>query len=542
MMFLNFSDIPGHQNLFLDYVYEFQNVKHLFASDFRNKEYYSDHFHASTKEQNPLLFKLPDLIKDQYQNFQPSSKTQKNISLLKEPTTLTVITGQQLGILGGPLYTLYKTITTIKLAQHLNERYDDFNFVPVFWLEGDDHDFEEVNNVNVIDGDNSLAKIIYEDALPEGEFRGSIGELSFTSAIDKFFEDLGKGLRKTEFTETMLQELKEIYTEGSSFKESFKKLLFKYFDQYGLIIFDPQDKEVKKLLKPIFQEELLNYRQHSEKLIQRSAELEETYHAQVKIRPINLFMTHDNSRYAIEPVEDHFRLKHKRLKFSVEELSQLIADFPERFSPNVILRPICQDYLFQTAFYVAGPSEVCYFAQILPLYEDFQIHAPIIYPRSAATIIEKGVQTVFDKYQLALGDFFLNSDKIAEKVINNLSDLHTDDDFAKAQKDIEESMEHLKEILILLDRTIGDVADKYKQKMVALLTEFKSKTNEAQKRKYDTALRQTTKTSLAVFPNANLQERELNYFYFANKYGSEFISLLYHELAINKFEHQAINL
>ncbi|MCK9210612.1 MAG: bacillithiol biosynthesis cysteine-adding enzyme BshC [Ignavibacteriaceae bacterium] len=541
-MFINFSDIPGHHNLFLDYIYEFHNVKDFYSTDFRNKDSYADHFRAVTKEQNPLLFKLPELILDQYTSNQPSSKTQKNITLLKEPKTLAVFTGQQLGILGGPLYTIYKTITTIKLAQYLNERFDEFNFVPVFWLEGDDHDFDEVNSITIINEENNLIKLTYEDSLPEGEFRGSVGELTFTSGINTLLDELQKNLRKTEFTDALILELRDIYKEGKTFKESFRQLIFNYFDQYGLILFDPQQNEIKKLLKPIFHEELLNYRLHSEKLILRSAALEETYHAQVKVRPINLFMNYENGRYAIEPVDEHFRLKHKRVKFTQEELLKFISDSPEIFSPNVILRPICQDYLFPTAFYVGGPSEISYFSQVLPLYEDFQIPQPIIYPRSAATLIEKGVQTVFDKYQLTLNDFFLNADKIAEKVISRLSEKDFDTDFAAAQTEIENVIEGLKQNLLSLDKTIYDAADRYKQKIVSTLMELKGKTNEAQKRKYETTLRQTTKTSLAVFPNANLQERELNYFYFANKYGKDFIKLLFEELAINKFEHQVINL
>ncbi len=541
-MFINFSDIPGHHNLFLDYVYEFHNVKGFYSTDFRNKDSYADHFRAVTKEQNPLLFKLPELILEQYTSNQPSSKTQKNIALLKEPKSLAVFTGQQLGILGGPLYTIYKTITTIKLAQYLNERFDEFNFVPVFWLEGDDHDFDEVNSITIINEENNLVKLTYEDSLPEGEFRGSVGELTFTSGINTLLDELQKNLRKTEFTDALISELRGIYQEGKTFKESFRQLIFNYFDQYGLIIFDPQQNEIKKLLKPIFLEELLNYRLHSEKLILRSAALEETYHAQVKVRPINLFMNYENGRYAIEPVDEYFRLKHKRVKFTQEELLKFISDSPEIFSPNVILRPICQDYLFPTAFYVGGPSEISYFSQVLPLYEDFQIPQPIIYPRSAATLIEKGVQTVFDKYQLTLNDFFLNADKIAEKVISRLSEKNFDTDFAAAQAEIENVIEGLKQNLLSLDKTIYDAADRYKQKIISTLMELKGKTNDAQKRKYETTLRQTTKTSLAVFPNANLQERELNYFYFANKYGKDFIKLLFEELAINKFEHQVINL
>jgi len=541
-MFINFSDIPGHHNLFLDYVYEFTNVKSFYDKDFRNKDAYADHFRNITKEQNPLLFKLPDFILEQYDAFQPSAKTQKNISLLKEPKTLAIFTGQQLGILGGPLYTIYKTITAIKLAQYLNERYDEYNFVPVFWLEGDDHDFNEVITTTIINEENNLATLTYQDSLPEDELRGSVGEIKLTPGITTFLDELQKNLRKTEFSDSLLADLKNIYKEEETFKETFKRLLFNLFDNYGLIIFDPQQKEIKKLLKPIFQEELLNYRQHSEKLILRSAELEETYHAQVKIRPINLFMTYEHNRYAIEPVDDYFRLKHKRVKFTQEELLKFISDTPEVFSPNVILRPICQDYLFPTAFYVGGPSEISYFSQVLPLYDDFQIPSPIIYPRSSATIIEKGIQHVFDKYQLTLNDFFLNADKIAAKVISNLSDFDAEADFLQAQKELEQTIDSLTVKLQSLDKTIADSADRYKQKILTTLNEFKGKANEAQKRKFETALRQITKTSYAVFPNAALQERELNYFYFANKYGKDFIKLLFDELAINKFEHQIITL
>jgi len=455
---------------------------------------------------------------------------------------MAIFTGQQLGVFGGPLYTIYKTITAIKLAQYLNERFDEFNFVPVFWLEGDDHDFKEVNSLTIINQENNLATLTYQDSLPEDEIRGSVGELVFTPGINNLLDELQTNLRKTEFTDSLISELREIYREGKTFKEAFRQLMFNYFDQYGVILFDPQQNGIKKLLKPIFQEELLNYRQHSEKLILRSAALEETYHAQVKVRPINLFMMYENGRYAIEPVDDQFRLKHKRVKFTQEELLQFITNSPELFSPNVILRPVCQDYLFQTAFYVGGPSEVSYFSQVLPLYEDFQIVPPLIYPRSSATIIEKGVQTVFDKYQLTLNDFFLNADQIAGKVISNLSDFDTEADFSRAQKDLETTIDVLKEKLLTLDKTIGDSADRYKQKILNTLNEFKGKANDAQKRKYETALRQTTKTSIAVFPNANLQERELNYFYFANKYGRHFIKILFEELAINKYEHQVINL
>lgn len=161
------------------------------------------------------------------------------------------------------------------------------------------------------------------------------------------------------------------------------------FDNYGLIIFDPQDAEVKEMLKPIFKKEITDFRAHSEKLVNISANLEEEYHAQVKVRAINLFYHTDEGRYLIEPVENEFRLKRKRKKFLFDELIDLIEKEPARFSPNVLLRPVVQDYLLPTAFYIGGPSEISYFAQVMPLYNLYQIEPPIIFPRASATLIEK---------------------------------------------------------------------------------------------------------------------------------------------------------
>ena len=143
-------------------------------------------------------------------------------------------------------------------------------------------------------------------------------------------------------------------------------MIFTLFDKYGLVLFDPQERELKQLLKPIFKNEILEFRTHTQKLVEKSAKLEEVYHAQVKIQPVNLFYHDDEGRYLIEPSDSEFKLKRKRKKFTQEELLELIETTPEKFSPNVLLRPICQDFLLPTVCYVGGPSEISYFAQVMP--------------------------------------------------------------------------------------------------------------------------------------------------------------------------------
>jgi bacillithiol synthase len=372
-MFINFSDIPGHSNLFLDYLYEFNNVKEFYKINFRDKDGYLKHFKKISESSREFRGEVSRILDNQYSGKDISDKTRRNISLLESKNTLAVVTGQQLGLFGGPLYTIYKIISAIKLSKYLSERYDEFNFVPLFWLEGDDHDFEEVRYLNLINENNEITKIVYPEEIPEEGNKGSVGYIKFTESINEVFKQIEENLRQTEFTADLLSKLKKIYSEGRTFKDSFKELLVWLFDEYGLVVLDPQDKKIKELLRPVFKKEITGFRTHSEKLVHISAVLEEDYHAQVKVRAVNLFYNYDEGRYLIEPAETDFRLRRKRKKFTQDELINLIDTEPEKFSPNVLLRPLCQDYILPTAFYVAGPGEIAYFAQATPYTISIQL-------------------------------------------------------------------------------------------------------------------------------------------------------------------------
>ncbi len=266
------------------------------------------------------------------------------------------------------------------------------------------------------------------------------------------------------------------------------------------------------------------------------------YHAQVKVRPINLSYSNDEGRFVIEPSENEFRLKRKKKKFTRDELLELINSEPQNFSPNVLLRPVCQDYIFPTAFYIGGPSEISYFAQVMPLYDFYNVEAPIIYPRSSATLIEKNINSVIEKYNINITELFFDSEKVKGKVIDAVSKTSIEEIFNVAANQIEMSLDQLKEKLFELDKTISDGSTKYKQKIFHDIEQLKNKAVEAQKRRYDTTLRQLDRVINSIYPGSNLQERELNFMYFANKYGPDLISTIFEELEINKFEHQLIKL
>ncbi|AFH49510.1 Hypothetical protein IALB_1803 [Ignavibacterium album JCM 16511] len=542
-MFINFGDIPKNYNLFLDYLYEFENVAEFYKYNFRDKERFPEVFKSILRKKTESHLIISELIANQYNNFTSTSeKTRKNIKLLSNSKTLAVVTGQQLGILGGPLYTIYKIITAIKLASNLNERYTDYNFVPVFWMESDDHDFNEVHHITVLNNENNLSTIKYKEDVSDDEIRSSVGNIVFDESLNDFFIQLEQSLRNTEFKDKIISKLKEIYQTGKTFKQSFRELLFWLFDEYGLVIFDPSQDEVKKVLKPIFLNEINNFRMHTQKLVSVSATLEEVYHAQVKVKPVNMFYHIENGRYSIEPVDEIFKLRRKRKQFSKEELIQEINEHPERFSPNVLLRPITQDYLFPTAFYVAGPSEISYFAQIHPLYEFFDIETPIIYPRSSATLVEKSVLTFMEKYDLSMRDVFLGVDHLKEKILSSVAENNIDLIFEDATKNINLIFDDLKEKLFAVDKTISDSTGRYREKVLSSLSELKSKSENAYESRFETILRQISKLSNLLYPNENLQERELNYFYFANKFGEEFYKKLFEELSVSEFEHQIIEI
>jgi bacillithiol biosynthesis cysteine-adding enzyme BshC len=261
------------------------------------------------------------------------------------------------------------------------------------------------------------------------------------------------------------------------------------------------------------------------------------------VKPINLFFVEEKERLSIEPTETgEYRLKGKRKKFTQEELLLQLESVPEKFSPNVLLRPICQDFLFPTAFYVGGPGEISYFAQVSPLYKIYDLEEPFIYPRSSATIVEKGVQAILEKNSLQYVDIFTEEEALIQKIVAASSEINLETLFQNSFEEINSSMNQLNHILPLIDKTLGDLTQKSKQRIDETLNYLKTKALESEKRKYDSTIRQVSKVRNVLFPNSNLQERELNWIYFANKYGIDIIEWIFNELAINKFEHQILEM
>jgi bacillithiol biosynthesis cysteine-adding enzyme BshC len=546
MSWIDYRDIPlsekSFSQLYVDYLTDFQKVKSFFPWNFRDPGHWKSVLKRATHRTLDRS-RLVRILTDQNREFHCGVQTLANIDALHNDNTVAVVTGQQVGIFTGPLYALYKALTTIKLAKLLNERHSDYQFVPIFWLAGEDHDFDEVRSMTLIDRTNNVARVEY---LPpdyqSGKNVGPVGNLQIDETIESFASRLSEVLPDTEFKPKVLDLLSVAYQKGMTLNRAFIHIMNDLLLDSGLIFLDSNHPDIKHILAPIFSLELTGSSHTSQLVIDRSAELERFYHAQVKPRSINLFMFHKNGRYLIEPRPEGFALKGTRQHFTREQMMETLERSPEMFSPNVILRPICQDSLLPTVAYVAGPAEIAYFAQLEVVYNVLQIPQPIIYPRASATIVEEKVQKVFERFSLSVPDFFKDVEVLKQNLAESLSELSVDEMFGGTSAALMESLQSLQRGLEQLDPTLVSALMNVREKVGYQIDGLKQKAKAAQTRRFESSMRQIEKAGLHLFPNSNFQERELNIAHFLNKYGLEFLRWLQGELVVDRFKHQVIEM
>ncbi|MCK9408056.1 MAG: bacillithiol biosynthesis cysteine-adding enzyme BshC, partial [Bacteroidetes bacterium] len=514
-----------------------------YSGNFKEKEAWKDkihHLQFKKYDRNTLL----RVLNDQNRGFHSGIKTLANIDLLGNDNTFAVVTGQQLGFFGGPLYTIYKAITAVKLAQKLGSEYPEYNFVPVFWLEGEDHDFDEINKTKFINSANELSMVEYLfGGKPLERNIGATGTIVIDEHIEAFFQTIESGLPKSDFTPALTALLRGYYKQGSTFLKAFAGFLNHIYEDSGIIYVNANNPELKKILTPLFQTEILANSETSKLVIQQSVELEENYHAQIKAKALNLFMFYKGGRHLIEPSDtgDYF-LKNLRQRFTKDELLAVASETPEVLSPNVVMRPLCQDMLFPTVAYVAGPGEIAYYAQLKPVYAHFNVTMPIIYPRASITLIEEKVHKVLEKYSLELDDLFGEVEPVLAKVSEQVSEVKVDALFEMLDVKIKEAVNEARFGIQQIDTTLNGVVDGTLGKFQQQLDVLKQKTQKAQQQKEEISLKQIRKASMNIFPYGNFQEREFSVVHYLNKYGPDFVKWVANELVIDKFQHQVITM
>jgi bacillithiol biosynthesis cysteine-adding enzyme BshC len=536
------SEDAGFSKLFLDYIKNYDSLQTFFSGNYQKQQDWEaaiqrvgSHHHDRSK--------ITQILSIQNRDFQCGVLTLANIDLLANDNTFAVVTGQQVGLFGGPLYTFYKALGAIKLAEKLSADFPDCRFVPVFWLETEDHDFEEISSINILNASNDVVTLTYEEEIKNATRNlGAVGHLPVLESIEQVFQHLQSELLPTEFTPKVLELFRSAYRPGTTLSQAFVYLLNVLLENSGMIFLDPNTPEIKHLLAPIFEKELTGVSKSCQLVVSQSERLEQNYHAQVKPRSINLFLHQPGGRFGIEPHPDGFALKGSRQHFTNEEMLDLLKRSPEFFSPNVVLRPLCQDTLLPTISYVAGPAEIAYFAQFKLLYEHFDIPEPIIYPRPSLTVIEERVQKIIDKFDLNLLQIFQEKELIKQFVTQQISDFKIEPLFTDTAGTIEESLDSLRSGLEKIDPTLVPALENTLAKIAAHLSVLKEKTAAAQARQNETALRQIDRVSDSIFPLSSLQERKINLIYFLNKYGLEFVRWLHQEIEIDRFKHQVVSI
>ena len=532
----------GITPLFVDYLNDFEKLKDYYAADFRDRKSWKkliDKVLSKQKDRSTLIRVLTEQNKQHHCGI----RTLANIDLLGNENTVAVVTGQQVGICSGPLYTIYKTVTAIKLAEQLSTQFPDYNFVPVFWVEKEDHDFEEINKLNVLNPAGEVQTIEYLfGGKPFERNPGPVGSIVIDSFIDNFFDRLQTQLQESEFKLPLFTALRGYYRSGATLGAAFVGLMNQVFEDSGLVFLDPGNVELKKILKPVFQKEIAGLSKTSQMVVDTSAGLEEHYHAQIKAKSINLFMLHKGGRYLIEPRENDYSLKGTRQFFSKEELNSIVENSPELISPNVVLRPICQDAILPTLAYVGGPSEVAYFAQLKSVYEFFDVQMPVVYPRASVTIMEEKVKNILEKFQVDFTEIWSDIDPLLIRIAEQVSEVKVDVLFDQLHRRIHEAVAESRFGIQQIDPTLSGAIDSTLSRIESQLNVLKEKAQSAQQRRQEVTIKQIQKVAANIFPKSNFQEREFNVIYYMNKYGPDFVKWLSGEIIIERFQHQLIEL
>ncbi|MEO8513777.1 MAG: bacillithiol biosynthesis cysteine-adding enzyme BshC [Ignavibacteria bacterium] len=556
MYTVEFNKLPNFNNLYLDYISsgeeDYKKLAPFFNSHFRENEDIFKVIDEKVHNYNTSRYfdknVLIDILKRQNVTFGGDEHTAANIEMLVSENTFAVVTGQQMGLYTGPMYTILKTISTVKLAKELKERFPQFNFVPVFWLESEDHDIDEANHTYLIDKQNELVRVGFDAENTNDEDGGPrkssppVGGIEFGELINSINEQLRSTMIDTDFKDKIMNMVTRNYREGNNYKTAFAGLMNEIFKGYGVIFIDPSEHEIKRLLIPVFEKELTSSPKLCETIITQSAELEKNYDLQVKPKVINMFFLHNNNRLLIEPRDGgKFALKNSKRRFENEEMLNTLNENPELFSPNVVLRPICQDYLLPTVAYIGGPGEISYFAQFKPAYKHYDITMPVIYPRVSVSIIEGKIAKFMNNFNVKLEDIFHHS-FLVSKVVDKLSEVKVEDEISKYLDDLNKIFYDMRNMTVKVDQTLLNVVDNIKEKTKQNIEQFKSKLINSQAKKSETTTTQIDKVTNNIYPNNNLQEREINILYFMNKYDEAFIKKLFHEIDVTNFNHQVIEM
>lgn len=440
-----------------------------------------------------------------------------------------VATGQQAGLFTGPLFTIYKALTAIRTAECF-ERELGVPVAPLFWVAADDHDFAEVNHTWVIGADNDLHRI--EIAAPDDVQRSMHRHLlpdEIGGAIDRLAELLPAG----EFAAQSVEWVRAAYVPGRSVAAAFTELLMRIFAGYDLLVTASADPVVKRLAAPIIAREIDRSQAHEDAVRRQTYRLLDAgYHEQVTVRPgaANVLYEDENGRDRLVRENGGWHLSRSKRLFQTADLHALLAEHPERFSPNVLLRPVVASEVFPTLAYVGGPAEVSYFGQIGCLFEKHDVVMPLAMPRASVDIVEHKIRKVMDKFGLEADDVRQPFDRLASQVMrDDLPDSVTGA-VRTLQQQLVDAYAQLVEGTEAIDPTLKSPLENARNASQKALADVEKKIVSHLKKKNEIGLEQLRKASVNLFPNGLPQERALSVVFYLARYGPAIVDAIAAEI------------
>lgn len=473
------------------------------------------YFQMQEKQKSFLLqtrLTLVNALQKQYKSVKTSEKTSQNIALLQQQNTFTVTTGHQLNLFTGPLYFLYKIITTINLCKELTAKFPEQNFVPVYWMATEDHDFDEINFFNF-----KGKKVTWNS-----NQKGAVGRFS-TASLDAVFQVFSNHLGNSKNADFLRQLFKNAYLKHANLADATRFIANSIFGDDGLLIIDGDDAALKKVFVPFIKDELQN--KTSFKEVQNTTQkLEETYAVQVNPRELNLFYLGDDFRERIVFEDGLYKVINTKLSFTEDEILAELDINPKAFSPNVIMRPLYQEVILPNLCYIGGGGEMAYWLQLKAYFKAVSIPFPVLLLRNSVQIISQKQAKKLDKLSISKEEIFLNQQELlAKKVVEN-SDL--DISLAERKVFLKQQFADLKEVAKRTDVTFINAVKAQEKKQLNGLEKLEKRLLKAEKRRQKDLVTRITALQNELLPNNALEERQRNFSEYYLAYGAHFTSAL----------------
>lgn len=516
-----------------EYAYNFASVAPLYAGDPQSPDAWRD---AVARSQRRV--RQPDQIAavmaSQQARRGAPPEARAAAALLASPTTVAVVTGQQAGAFGGPLFTLLKAVTAIQLARKAAAEQGCLA-VAIFWVDAEDHDWEEVGSCTVLDEAFQARTITLRP--PEGAGELPVAALTLDESMSQAPDELEAALATTDFKESVMQAIRAAWKPGAGMAEAFARWLETVLGPYGLVVFDSSDKAAKPLVSELFARELSEPGRTAALALSAGGALASRGHQpQVTPNPDSVSLFHLNGgRRPIRRQGDGFLVGDD--SYTAAALVDEARAHPEHFSPNVLLRPLVQDTLFPTIAYVAGPSELAYLGQLGGVYQFFDIPMPLIYPRGTATLIDAAAARFLGKYGLRIEELQQQDESALNRLLHAQLPQEVEQSLSDADASIRRSMQRVIEAMPALDPTLAGAARTTLGKMEHDLRNLQSKVIQGAKRRDETLRRQFTRAQAQIFPLGHPQERTLGVVFFLNRYGPALVDRLLEQLPLELGKH-----